>query len=109
VDVEQEVVKDRISADDDFDTLVSHQWREHLRGLHPEVAERKRWKSGYWWNWYNELILNADDVHDENESELILDKKSVSFDDDDYQRSLGGCPPPTDEPGAAKSRVWVCY
>ena len=72
--------------DSGFDALVAHQWREHLRGLHPEVAERKRWKSGYWWNWYNELILTVDDSYDDgptSKNESILEKKFVHFDDDD--------------------------
>ena len=53
---------------------------------------------------YNELILTADDSSDDSptlKNESFLEKKFVHF-DDDYQRSLGGCPPPTDEPGAAK-------
>ena len=52
-------------TDRDFDALVAHQWREQFRGLSPEVAKKKRWKSGCWWNWYNELVLTADDIYAE--------------------------------------------
>ena len=86
-------------TDRDFDAFVAHQWREHLRGLSPEVAEEKRWKSGYWWNWHSELVFTVDDIHVEGsipENDFILEKKFVSFDLDDYQRSLGGYHPPTD-------------
>ena len=48
-------------ADRDVDQLVDHHWRQHLRGLPIEVAGKKRWKSGCWWNWYNDLVLVADD------------------------------------------------
>ena len=84
--------------DSGFDALVAHQWREHVRGLLPDAAQRKRWKSGCWWNWYNELILTADDILVEGsilESEFILEKKVVSLDDDDYVSAESGRLPST--------------
>ena len=48
-------------TDRHFQLLVDHHWLQHLRGLPAEVAGKKRNKSGYWWNWYNDLVLVADD------------------------------------------------
>ena len=51
----------------------------------------KRWKSGYWWNWYNDLVLMADDDHVDGpipENEVIPKSEFVNYDLGDYQRSL---------------------
>ena len=80
--VSREVAADRI-----FDKLVDHLWRQHLRGLPAEVAG-KRWKSGYCWNSYKDLVLTADVDH--VEKRFINDNEFAEYDLDDDQRSLGG-------------------
>ena len=43
-----EPFRQEVAGDRDVDQLGDHHWRQHLRELSVEVAERKRWKSGYW-------------------------------------------------------------
>ena len=52
------------SADNDFDAEVRRLWSHHLATLSPTVALTKRWKSGYWRNWFADLNLleSLDDV-----------------------------------------------
>jgi hypothetical protein len=34
-------------------------WMQHLSTLPEEIAVRKRWRSGYWHRWYEDLDMNA--------------------------------------------------
>ena len=46
------------SADDNLDVEVRRMWNEHLSTLSPDVAATKRWRSGYWVNWFTALNLS---------------------------------------------------
>ena len=48
-----------MSSDEDFDGLVRQLWIEHLQTMDVATAGTKRWKSGYWRNWYRNLVLDS--------------------------------------------------
>ena len=54
-----EVDKDRISADNDFDLVIKQMWMQHLSTLPEDIAVRKRWRTGYWHRWYEDLDMSA--------------------------------------------------
>ena len=60
-------------------------WDEHLGQLPPKVAETKKWSSGYWKNWYREIVLDSDDP--------VVGEPDVS----DPGWSIEGSPPVADE------------
>ena len=59
------------SADEDFDTEVRRRWDEHIASLSPSVAETKRWKSGYWHNWFRAFRF-VDESDDANDAEILV-------------------------------------
>ena len=74
-----EVDKDRDSADDDFDFVIKHMWMQHLSTVPEKIAVTKRWKSGYWHRWYEDLGMNA--IVDEDLFVAVLEDEYCDQDD----------------------------
>ena len=56
-----EVDTDRKSAEASFDILIKQRWIQHLSDLPQSVATTKRWKSGYWHRWFEDVDRNTKD------------------------------------------------
>jgi hypothetical protein len=52
------------SADYDFDDILFEQWKLHLAGLPIEVAVTKVWKSHYWKEWLQTIVIDIDETLD---------------------------------------------
>ena len=86
-------------------------WDEHLSTLSPDVAAMKRWRSGYWVNWFTALnpsddsefgnggdILVAEIEEDVDEGFNWIAEVDVSEpDDDNHMWSVVSSPPFTDD------------
>ena len=44
-------------------------WDEQLASLDEDVSASKRWRSGYWMNWYRELVLDVGEAELPGDSE----------------------------------------
>ena len=70
------------SVDDDFDAEIRRRWNEHIASLPPLVAETKRWKSGYWHNWFNAFRF-IDDSDAVNHADILFAESGDDGDGDD--------------------------
>ena len=73
------------TADEDFDIMIEQMWNEHLSRLPPKIAETKKWRYGYWKNWYRDIVFDSDDP--------VLVEPDVS----DPMWSIEGSPPVADD------------
>ena len=81
-------------ADADFDGLVRQLRDEHLRDLDALTAASKRWKSGYWKNWYRDLVLDVDETKFTEECEDLVGREPSIC---EPLRSNAGLPPLGDD------------
>ena len=68
----------RPSADEDCEVLVRELWESHLLELDPQVAATKRWRSGYWKKWYENVLFTCDDDESDQDRRQVTEEAQLA-------------------------------
>ena len=74
--------KDDRSADADFDALLRPLWEQHLSTLQRDIAKTKGWRSHYWKQWLDGVVIDAGKRQFADTDVLIADMESAGKDVD---------------------------
>ena len=83
-----------------LDTLVRQLWDEHLAGLDKLTVISKKWRSGYWKNWYRDLVVDMDETDvTEDLDRPECDKREEEIESSDFEQLWynAGSPPLADD------------